>query len=119
MQQKNHISFIFWKWKLVTIRRTYVWNGILKYSQLKSRYFVVLAIWLKESFFYITHPTEETSKNDQIDTCSNASSSSTFDGKPKKERDMNMNYVYKHFSVWYIMMVMMNYLHLVIHKCGV
>lgn len=51
VQQKNHISFIFWKWKLVTIRRTYVWNGILKYSQLKSRYFVVLAIWLKESFF--------------------------------------------------------------------
>lgn len=52
-------------------------------------------------FFYIilTQPTEGTSKNDQIDTCSNASSSSTFDGKRQKERDMNMNHVYKHFSV--------------------
>lgn len=48
---------------------------------------------------YLTQPTEGTSKNDQIDTCSNASSSSTFDGKRQKERDMNMNHVYKHFSV--------------------
>lgn len=50
IQQKIYISFIFWKWKLANIKRTYVWNKIHKYSQLKPRFLVSCTI--EKNIFY-------------------------------------------------------------------
>lgn len=44
-------------------------------------------------YFFLAHPTEETSQNDQIDTCTNASSSPSFDGKWKRKHDMKVIHV--------------------------
>lgn len=52
IQQKIYISFIFWKWKLANIKRTYVWNKIHKYSQLKPRFLVSCTIWLKHILLF-------------------------------------------------------------------
>lgn len=52
-----------------------------------SQDFLLPVLFDKRNSTFLSHPSEETSQNDQIDTCTNASSSPSFDGKWKRKHD--------------------------------
>lgn len=58
-----------------------------------SQDFLFPVLFDKTYSIVLAHPTEETSQNDQIDTCTNASSSLSFDGKWKRKHDMKVIHV--------------------------